>query len=359
MRWARHSRLDIDILSMPARFWKWRMDGAAVTLARRWPEMGVVDAIVATDMLDLATFLGLSRRATARIPTALYMHENQLTYPLPPAPESGPGKRQHGERSRHYAFVNATSMVAADQVVFNSEFHRRDLASALGPFLQRFPDFPERAAFEAAITTSTVLPVGVETSDLPVPVAQPAPSGPPLVVWNQRWEYDKNQGELLGVLVDLAGDGIDFRVALCGEQFGHSPEEIARGVADLGARIVHTGFLPRPDYARLLGEGTVVVSTAHHEFFGVAVLEAACAGAMPLLPRRLAYPELLPQEWHSECLYETREDLRTRLRAALEHPRASKRLGAELGHQLRAAYDWAGVAPRYDAMIERLVRADC
>ena len=37
----------------------------------------------------------------------------------------------------------------------------------------------------------------------------------------------------------------------------------------------------------------MIVSTADHEFFGISVVEAIAAGAYPLLPRRLAYPEIL------------------------------------------------------------------
>ncbi len=33
-----HSEHQIDLLTLPARFWKWRMHGGAVTLARRFLE---------------------------------------------------------------------------------------------------------------------------------------------------------------------------------------------------------------------------------------------------------------------------------------------------------------------------------
>src|SRR3954470_11996001 len=88
--YARHSQHGITPLTLSiAGGWRWRMRGAAVTLARRLREQMReqpihFDLIVATDMLDLSVFLGLARDLTAGVPVAVYFHENQLTYPLPP-----------------------------------------------------------------------------------------------------------------------------------------------------------------------------------------------------------------------------------------------------------------------------------
>ena len=49
----------------------------------------------------------------------------------------------------------------------------------------------------------------------------------------------------------------------------------------------------RADYQRALMRADVFVSTALHEFFGISTIEAMVAGAYPMLPRRLSYPELL------------------------------------------------------------------
>ena len=106
-----HSAHAVTLLTLPAHFWKWRMHGGAVTLARRWLAAGepTPDLILATDLLDLTTFLALTRARTGHVPTALYMHENQLTYPLPDDPTTGPMRRQLGERDRHYACLLYTS----------------------------------------------------------------------------------------------------------------------------------------------------------------------------------------------------------------------------------------------------------
>ncbi|NHZ72438.1 MAG: DUF3524 domain-containing protein, partial [Aquificales bacterium] len=51
--YQQHSTHEVSLLTLPDRFWKWRMHGGAVTLARRFVENGrFPDLILATDMLD-------------------------------------------------------------------------------------------------------------------------------------------------------------------------------------------------------------------------------------------------------------------------------------------------------------------
>ena len=88
-KWAegfkKYSSHHVKILSMKGQFWKWRMHGGAVTLAKMFNNMDwKPDLILSTDMLDLTTFLALTRVKSNGIPTAIYFHENQISYPWSP-----------------------------------------------------------------------------------------------------------------------------------------------------------------------------------------------------------------------------------------------------------------------------------
>ena len=91
-QWAegyqQHSQHEVQLLTLPGKFWKWRMAGGAVELANQFLNLDFrPDLILATDMLDLPTFLSLSRKKSAGIPIAIYFHENQITYPWSPTDE--------------------------------------------------------------------------------------------------------------------------------------------------------------------------------------------------------------------------------------------------------------------------------
>ena len=56
--YKKYSGHEIKIISMKGQFWKWRMHGGAVTLANQFEQLGwIPDYILASDMLDLSTFL--------------------------------------------------------------------------------------------------------------------------------------------------------------------------------------------------------------------------------------------------------------------------------------------------------------
>ncbi|HEU4327489.1 MAG TPA: DUF3524 domain-containing protein [Roseiflexaceae bacterium] len=327
--------------------WRWRMRGAAVTLARRLAEhyglgRAPFDLILATDMLDLATFLGLARAQTAGIPTAIYFHENQLTYPLPPG----------RQRDLAFPWINYTSLLAADRVFFNSAFHRDALLGALPGLAGRFHDHQELDLIGRIAERSVVLPPGIDLArlDRHRPAADDRPPGPPVILWNSRWEYDKQPQVFFAALERLEERGVPFRLIVAGEHIDPRAPEFAAARERFGDRALAWGYAPdAAAYARLLWHADLVVSTAAQEFFGIALLEGLYCGCVPVVPRRLSYPELLPPACHADCFYDHDADLGDHLAAAIA------RLPALRAHDLRAvaaAYDWSRMAPRYDASFD-------
>jgi glycosyltransferase involved in cell wall biosynthesis len=352
--YARHSRHAVRILDMQGNFWKWRMQGASLELAEqaltRVHAGERPDVLMATSMTNLPAFFGLTRRTLGNVPTVLYMHENQLTYPPPPGTK----------RDLAYGMIQHLSMLAADRVCFNSAYHLASWFAEAPRLLKHFPDYVHLESIDAARARARVLPVGCRLADLDAYGPRPALSGPPpdsseppLILWNQRWEYDKAPETMLRALYALADEGASFRVALAGENLRVRPDEFSEARARLGERLVHYGYAAaHGDYARLLWSADIVLSTALHEFFGVSIVEAIYCGSQPILPARLSYPELLPPELHAACLYRNDAELLDRLRAALAAPRADPRLRGFVSR-----FDWPAQAPAYDALMAEAASA--
>ena len=326
------------------------MQGGALELSQqaiaRCQLHGKPDCLVVTDMTNLPALLALSRPYLDGVPTLFYAHENQLTYPTPPGEK----------RDLTYAAINLLSMVAADAIAFNSDYHRTEFFDELPRLLKHFPDYNHLDAIPRLQEKSQVLPVGLDLhrfDGFGAEVSRLGRTTQPLrILWNQRWEYDKNPAEFFQALYCLAEKDVPFEVVVAGENFRQQPAEFADARRKLGDRIVHFGYAETvEDYCQLLWGCDVVVSTAHHEFFGISILEALYCHCYPLLPHRLSYPELIPTHLHERHLYGDFTELCDRLLWAAhncQHIRSCS---------LRAVaqqYEWQTIAPRYDSVIEQL-----
>lgn len=352
--WAReyqaHSRHDVEILSLEGKYWKWRMHGGAVTLARQYLDRNLqADLLIATDMLDLTTFLALTRKVTSDIPVAVYFHENQLSYPWSPD-DADPGL----QRDAHYCFINYSSALSADAVLFNSDFHRSDFLNELPKFLSSFPDYSEKGSVQAIVAKSQTLHLGLNLNrfdryrtDIHIEEARP-----PLLLWNHRWEYDKNPDDFFRALFILQDQGVDFELVVLGESYKKQPAIFEEAREKLAARIVHWGYAESfAEYAQWLWRADILPVTSIHDFFGISVVEAIYCGCFPLLPDRLAYPEHLPQGQHEQYLYSDYHSLVTRLKRCCQEIKALRHepLSIPIGH-----YDWSVATAEYDNLLEHL-----
>lgn len=353
--YQRYSAHRVRLITHDGSFWRWRLRGASLTLAQAVESSVTVggrpEVVMVSDMVNLAAFLGLARRSLADVPVALYLHENQLLYPPPPARGRRSNRRGTSD-PEEAALVNWISLAAADAVYVNSAFHLDALTEELPRLLSRAPDHSHVSTLAAVAERMSVLPVGVDVSGLAA-IDRPADDGPPLVLWNQRWEHDKDPEVFLAVLRTLADEGVAFEVVLAGENLRVDPREFDRARRQLGDRVVHVGHLPDDEYRRMLRRSSVVVSTARHEFFGIAMVEAMAAGVVPLLPDRLSYPEIVPERFHEAVLYRD-EELVDRLRQVLVDVDRARRRVAGLSAAM-GAFAWEVVAERYDECLAGLV----
>ena len=274
------------------------MTGGALALAEQLRQRDFEpELIVTTDMLDVAAFRGLYR---PHCPMAVYFHENQLTYP------DTPGDPRAGER--HYAYKNFTSACAADAVWFNSQYHREAFLGALPEFLAAFPDTTGVEWIPRIAAKSSILPIGLDLQALDthrVPRAAHS-DRPPLLLWNHRWEYDKDPETFFEALFKLQEDGIAFELAVLGMPQQRRPMAIFEAARQrLAAHIVQWGRVEsRAEYARWLWQADLLPVTSRQDFFGISVVEAIYCHTYPLLPRRLVFPEHLPLSLADEYLYD-------------------------------------------------------
>ena len=342
--YAAHSQHHITLLTLPGQFWKWRMQGGAVTCARLVGEQDIhADLVVVSDMLNLATFRALTRDRFQNTPIVLYFHESQLTYPQNT-------RQSHGWR---YGFINYISALAADHVYFNSAYHQDIFFSTLPNMLKHFADYNELQTIEILRAKSSVLPVGINLKrfDKYEVLREDLTSTAPLIIWNHRWEEDKNPQAFFQALRQLVAWDLDFRVAITGQNFQKQPDAFESIRAQLGERFVAFGYLQDfADYAALLGAADYVVSTAQQEFFGMAIVEAMYCGCMPILPNRLNYPDLIPAALADACLYREESPaylLRRHLNNEFSIDR--KKLQTHV-----APYDWSRMVTVYDDTFTKL-----
>jgi glycosyltransferase involved in cell wall biosynthesis len=351
--WSAVSNHQWTVLKLPAYKWKWRMRHSAITFAEQL-EKGTGpsqtwDLVFCSDMLNLAEFLGLAPASVRNLPTIAYFHENQLTYP----------NRFENERDYQFAVTNLTAALSASSVWFNSAFHRDSFLNALAGLLKKMPDYQPMHVLETIAEKALVFHPGIPNIS---PRTDRKP-GPMRILWAARWEHDKKPEFFFEALGILKAEAINFRISVIGEQFRQTPEVFKSARKLFDAHIDHWGYRQsRVEYERTLAQADVIVSTAEHEFFGISVVEAIAAGAYPLLPKRLAYPEILELDKNpdnEQFFYDAGPpDLARRLAdlaKQAEHTtlHQQQRRAAKLVERLK----WPNLAPVLDKALENVLRS--
>jgi glycosyltransferase involved in cell wall biosynthesis len=302
--------LDFTLLTLPARKWKWRMRLAAPYFAEKINTLyknKKFDVVFCSSFVDVATLRSLLSQPIAQLPFYTYFHENQFAYPV----------QTEDERDFHFGLTNFTTALASERVAFNTKYNLQTFLAGVEQILRICPDMKLGPVIDKIEEKITILYPGIDFSHIDkIEHTQTTRTEAPVIVWNHRWEHDKNPKLFFKTLFKLDEQNIDFKLIIAGQSFKRKPAIFSEVQEKLLHKIIHLGFVESKDeYGHLLKIGDIVVSTAEHEFYGISVIEAVRAGCYPLLPTRLSYPEL----FHAEYLYEDGE-LFNKLKSLLENP---------------------------------------
>ena len=314
------------VLTLPPRYFSWRIRGNSLSWAYRQRDVLTrdYDIVIATSMVDLSALRGLVP-ALAAIPTLVYFHENQFAYP----------QRSLQFSSVEPQMLNLYTALAADTIAFNSAYNRDTFLQGVEQLLAKMPDQVPAGIVCRLAERSLILPVPVACAGSSHRTAVSA--GPLQLLWNHRWEYDKAPERLFAALKRLLAQPVDrhlhdLQLHIVGQQFRQSPPVFAQMKTWLDRHhpgvVKHWGYLAsQRDYRRLLGQADVVISTAVHDFQGLAVIEAVAAGCIPAVPDRLCYGEWFAQRYRYHSSPQQPEQEADALAAHLLQLAAQKRQG--------------------------------
>jgi len=282
------SQYDWTEIVLADRFFSWRARGNALTFAFEHQEIlqKNYDCIVATSMVDLTNLRGFVPHL-ASIPALVYFHENQFDYP------------NHSSNKMDQNIINLQltsiyNLLSADKILFNSNYNRTTFFRGANRLLNKLPDGIPKGLLDEVEKKTQVFAVPIDDC---FGKSQSSKNKTIQIVWNHRWEYDKQPEVLFKALELLKADGIDFKFHLLGQSFRKVPDCFSKAKELFCDEIETWGFQPREKYLQILDESDIVVSTALHDFQGLSMLEAIARGCLPVAPNRVAYPEYISQEF--------------------------------------------------------------
>ncbi len=336
----KYSKHEIDIISLAARSWKWRMQGAALEFSRKVRNIEMYDLIFATGMINLSDFKAVAHACS--LPGILYFHENQLTYPL----------AENRSRDVQFGYINISSALTATKVIFNSKFQQNEFIIKVDQLLDTAPDYCPGWITEEIKEKSIVIYPGC---DFLYPVEKPSrpENGEHIIIWNHRWEWDKNPDDFFWALGMLKQQNIPFKLVILGESCNVIPGVFKRAEQTFKDEIIRFGYMEsKKEYFKLLHQGAIVVSTAIQENFGISIVEAVRMGCIPVLPDRLSYPEIMPEKSLDRILYSDKNELLIKLKDIIINYEQYESLGRELSSWMER-YSWHTLIKQYDKEFEQ------
>ena len=343
--YSKFSNHNIEILSLPGKKWKWRMHGGAISLAEKYNnKKSVFDIVLCSDMLNLPVFKSLCEDNLAQSKVIMYFHENQLSYPWSPN-----DKDLKLDRDLNYYYINYTSSLISDHNYFNSQYHLDSYIDGLRKYLKKMPDFRNLESIDLIKKKSSVLPIGCNlTKNILKKIEYP------VILWNHRWEYDKNPKLFFETLFELNDLKIDFSLIVLGENYSEYPKIFDTAKDRLKHKIIHFGYCENyTEYLGYLKMSNILPVTSHQDFFGISIVEAVSYGCYPILPKRLTYPDLFNYKKNKFLFYNSDLELKDKLVSVIKNIKNYTSTIKEVSQKTFDKFNWENISKKYDYTFEK------
>ena len=343
------SKHKFTILSLPGRKWKWRMHGGAITLAYEFNQLDEkFDLIICSDMLNLAVFKELCNTNLHSSKVVVYFHENQLSYPWSPH-----DKDKVLNRDFHYYYINYTTSLISDYNFFNSNYQYDSYFYELKRYLNKMPDYRNLDTINKIKNKSSVLHIGC---NLGIENKISKINSTPIVLWNHRWEYDKGPDDFFNILYKIKKVGVKFLLVILGEKYTEYPNCFKVAQDKLKDELLFIGYCKsNKEYKSWLRKADVIPVTSIQDFFGISIVEAIACNTYPILPNRLAYPEIMNLDSNPEIFYNSKNELYNKLLNFLKNYKTLRHSCMKYS-SIANQYDWVNMVEKYDNTFERIYK---
>eukprot|EP01083_Nonionella_stella_P017588 49198_1 len=349
--YQKYSNHTVSTMSIKGSYFKWRMQASAISFAKTFIHT-FIDAtstcdecsnndipnqipiqcdlktdecphiIIIDDMIDLNLFSTIisSYIETHNIDMKhsikyiYFMHENQLTIPWK-------SNDRDIDKSWMYGLQNFKCMLGAHQIWWNSNYHANAFFTHLPKVIKN------KSSDDWTAITMISYAQQKSKSDMYIPmdlnrideicsnmkhkiIDKRRQIKEPIILWNARWEADKNPSLFLYALRHIKQiKAINaFKLVVLGENFSYSKgskhSQNSQSVFDVIYEefkdcILQFGYVESyREYILWLNVSDILIMTSAHEFFGISLMESMYCQTIPILPNNLVYVE------HFECMNE-------------------------------------------------------
>ena len=155
-------------------------------------------------------------------------------------------------------------------------------------------------------------------------------------------EHYPKQGVMFRDITTLLKDPVGFRVAI--DEF----------VNRFPHRILHAGYCETfEQYASFLWKADICPVTSIQDFFGISIAEAVYCNTYPLLPNRLAYPEIYNKESNEDLFYTDKKNLTDKIETLIK---GSEDNSKDISKDLIQVFDWTNMISEYDKLFSSILK---